>query len=126
MILNEAMDAKREQPSVKASIKYIKWQDLYEREKPFQIFIDIPKDAVDQRYNNLEFENKEEIFFDVRGREQEFGLDDHGFTYRHHHFEFDDFEDRTSVESRYLPMVEQFLRNELEDVGKVFFFDWRV
>lgn len=115
-----------EPQSVKASIKYIKWQQLYEREKPFQIFIDIPKDAVDQRYNNLVFEDKEETFFNVRGREHEFGLNNHGFTYRRHHFEFDDFENRTSVESRYLPLVEQFMRSELEDVGKVFFFDWRV
>lgn len=120
------MDKNEEPSSVKASIKYIKWQELYEKEKPFQIFIDIRKDAVDQRYHNLVFENKQETFFNIRGREQEFRLDDHGFAYHHHHFNFDDYEDRVSVESSYLPQVESFIRNEVEEVDKVFFFDWRL
>ena len=109
-----------------SNIKYIKQLELYEREKPFQILIDIPKTAPDQRYTNLVYEDKEETFYDVRGKEQRFSLDDHGFTYRHHDFEFDEYEDRDSVEANYLPKIEQFIRAEVEDVDKVFFFDWRV
>ena len=120
------MDAIDGPDSVKASIKYIRWQQLYEREKPFQIFVDIPPDAADQRYNNLVFENKEETFHNIRGQERKFSLNGHGFTFRHYDFDFDDFEDRASVESIYLPKVEKFIKAEIEDVDKVFFFDWRV
>ena len=109
-----------------SNIKYIKFLELYKREKPFSILIDIPKNAPDQRYTNVVYEDREETFHDVRGKEQTFSLNDHGFTYRHHNFEFDDYEDREAVEAGYLPKVEQFIRAEVEDVDKVFFFDWRV
>ena len=62
----------------------------------------------------------------MRGMEQTYTLNDHAFTYRHHNFEFDDYEDRKAVEAHYLPKVEKFIRSEVEDVDKVFFFDWRV
>ena len=112
--------------AIRSSIKYIQWQRLYDNEKPFQIFIDIPKDTPDQRYTNLVFEDKETKFVNIRGRQQDFSLNDHGFAYRHHQFEFDDFEDRVKVEEFYLPQVEDFIKKEVEDVDKVFFFDWRV
>ncbi|MCJ1434733.1 hypothetical protein MMC27_004103 [Xylographa pallens] len=109
-----------------STIKYIKELELYEREKPFQILIDIPKSAPDQRYTNLVYEDREETFHDVRGKETTFTLNDHGFTYRRHNFEFDDYEDREAVEANYLPKVEEFIKAEVEDVDKVFFFDWRL
>ena len=109
-----------------STIKYIKMLELYKVEKPFQILIDIPKSAPDQRYTNLIYEDKEETFYDVRGEEQMYSLNDHGFTYRHHDFGFKDYEDREAVEASYLPKVEHFIRVEVEDVDKVFFFDWRV
>lgn len=109
-----------------SSIKYIKDLELYEREKPFHILINIPPDAPDQRHTNLEYEDREEVFHDVRGKEQDFNLDDHGFTYRHHDFCFEEYENRAAVEANYLPKIEQFLRAEVQDVDKVFFFDWRV
>lgn len=61
------------------TFKYIKWLDLYKKEKPFQIFIDIPKTAPDQRFTNLSYEEREETFRDVRGQEESFTLNDHGF-----------------------------------------------
>lgn len=109
-----------------SNIKYIKDLDLYRKEKPFQILIDIPKDAPDQRFTNLVYEDKEELFRDVRGKEDTYSLDDHGFTYRHRNFGFDKYEDRSAVEAYYLPKIEQFIEDEVEDVDKVFFFDWRV
>lgn len=108
------------------TIKYIKRLDLYKKEKPFQIFIDIPKTAPDQRFTNLLYEEREETFRDVRGKEENFTLNDHGFAYYHHDFGFDDYENREAVEANYLPKLEDFLRAKVEDVGKVLFFDWRV
>lgn len=109
-----------------SKIKYIKDLELYKREKPFQILIDIPKDAPDQRYTNLDYEDREEKFHDVRGKEQMYSLDDHGFAYRHHDFAFDEYENRAAVEANYLPKIEHFIKKEIQDVDKVFFFDWRV
>ena len=109
-----------------SSIKYIKDIELYKKEKPFQILIDIPKHAPDQRHTNVVYEEREEIFNDVRGKEQEYSLDDHGFTYRHYDFAFDEYQDRAAVEAKYLPKLEEFIKREVQDVDKVFFFDWRV
>lgn len=120
------MDGSYAPQNTVSNIKYIKWLELYKREKPFQILIDIPKSAPDQRYTNLVYEEKEETFYDVRGKETTYSLNDHGFTYRHHDFKFANYEDRKAVEANYLPKIEQFIRTEVDDVDKVFFFDWRV
>jgi len=108
------------------TIRYLKNLELYKREKPFQILIDIPEDAPDQRSTNLEYEDKEVEFQDVRGKEQAYTLNDHGFTYRHYDFGFDEYEDREAVEKRYLPKVEDFIRKEVDEVDKIFIFDWRL
>jgi hypothetical protein len=112
--------------SIKISLKFLKWQELYEIEKPFQIFIDIPKDADDQRDTNLVFETVEINASDVRGRLQDLSIDTHGFVYRIHPTAFTDFTNKTAVEALYLPEVEKVLKQELDNVDRVFFFDWRV
>lgn len=120
------MDVLEEPQQIDATIKYMQYLELYEKEKPYQILIDIPEDAGDRRYNNIKFEQKEQTFRNVRGHERSFDLDDHGFTYRSHDFNFDNYEHRQSVERVYLPKVERFLKAEVEGIDKVFFFDWRV
>lgn len=112
--------------SIKISLKFLKWQDLYEIEKPFQIFIDIPKDAEDQRDTNLVFETIEINALDVRGCLQDLSIDIHGFMYRTRPTAFTDFTNKTAVEAIYLPEVEKILKQELDNVDRVFFFDWRV
>lgn len=113
---------------VKAVIKYMPWLEVYEKEKPFTILIDVPKggDREDRRNNNIRFEEKSQSFSNVRGREQEFDLDDHGFVYRRRHFDFDNYTDQASVENTFLSEVEEFLRAEMDGVDQVHFFDWRV
>jgi hypothetical protein len=112
--------------SIKISLKFLKWQELYEIEKPFQIFIDIPKDAEDQRDTNLVFETVEINASDVRGWLQDLSIDTHGFVYLTHPTAFTDFTNKTAVEALYLPEVEKVLKQELDNVDRVFFFDWRV
>lgn len=107
-------------------ISFIKWQELYEHEKPFQIFLDPPKDAEDQRTTNLVFEEKRILFHDVRGKEDTFNLDDHAFAFRKHNLTFDDFENIEAVEKEYLPEVEAIIRAEVGKADKIFIFDWRV
>lgn len=112
---------------VTASIKFMKWIPLYETEKPFQILIDLPEDAADKRHNNLAFEWQEQTFRNFRGQDfKSFNLDDHGFTFRKQHFNFDNYTDQGAVERDYFPQLEKFLRREVDGVDRVFFFDWRV
>ena len=109
-----------------SSIKFLKWQTLYEQERPFQIFTDIPEAAADQRLTNLVYEDINQTFHNIRGRETCFHLDDHGFTYRRHQIDFEDFENRKAVEAEYLPQIEKLFRKCVDEVDKVFVFDWRV
>ncbi|OCT51255.1 hypothetical protein CLCR_09210 [Cladophialophora carrionii] len=109
------------------SLKFLKWLPLYEKEKPFQIFINIPEDATDKRTTNLAFENVKVTIEDVRSfPRNHFLLDKHGFTYHSHYLQLDHIADRESVEQRYLPAMESLLRSALESVDRVFFFDWRL
>jgi len=109
-----------------ASVKFIKWQQLYEREKPFQVFIDPPKDAKDHRTTNLVYEDRDVVFHDVRGQEKNFDLDNQGFAFCHHNLKFEDFENNEAVERDYLPEIERIIKAEVDGADKVFFFDWRL
>lgn len=109
-----------------ASIKFLKWLPLCEREKPFNIFLDIPDDAADQRTNNLVFEDGPTEIQDVRGQEGIFSLDKNGFMFLKYHTDFDGFENRRAVEEHCLPEVERLIHKNVEGVDKIHIFDWRV
>ena len=111
---------------VLASMKFLQWQSLYEVEKPFQIFINIPDHVEDKRTTNLVFEDNQLKVKDVRASATDFSLDQHGFMYRNHETALRDFTNRKHVEESYLPEVESLLRQEADGVDEVFFFDWRV
>ena len=108
------------------TLKFLQWQKLYEVEKPFQIFINIPKDAEDPRDTNLVFETVDLKAQDVRTLPVQFALDTNGFIYRQHVTKVTDFTNRAVVEQDYLPEIDTLLRKELDGVDRVFFFDWRV
>lgn len=111
---------------LQVALSFLSWQDLYATEKPFQIFIDIPKEADDQRDNNLVFEKAMVKIRDVRHTSIDQSLDTNGFVYRKHKSRTTDFTQKESVERDYLPEVECLLRKEMDNVDRVFFFDWRV
>lgn len=110
------------------NLKFLQWQPLYETEKPFQLFVNIPPEAADQRTTNLVFEDVTLPIQDVRELDNDWSIDEKGFVYRRHASKatLEDFASRTAVEEIYLPEVEELLRSELEGVDRVFFFDWRV
>ncbi|KAL9598501.1 MAG: hypothetical protein Q9219_004474 [cf. Caloplaca sp. 3 TL-2023] len=112
--------------SFSVALSFLDWQELYESEKPFQIFIDIPEDAEDQRDTNLVFKPASVLVQDVRGHVANFSLDTHGFIYREHTAKTTDFTNRESVERTYLPEIEDLLKREVEGVDRIFFFDWRL
>lgn len=108
-----------------AVVRFLKWDPLYGKERPFQIFMDLLPEAHDRRKTNLIWEDKEIIVEDFRGRAREFHLDTHGFTTRRLPG-FTDVSIREVIESEYVPYVIKMLRAELHDVGTVFIFDRRV
>ena len=111
---------------VETSLKFLQWQALYELEKPFQIFTNIPDHVQDRRTTNLVFKDHNVKMLDVRDRSRDFTLDKNGFVYRNHQITPGDFTDRALVEKTYLPEIERLLRQEVDGVDEVFFFDWRV
>jgi hypothetical protein len=62
---------------------------------------------------------------DCRDNAHEFGLDSHGFMIRRLP-DFAELPDRGAITGEYIPAIKKMLRTELEDVGTVFVFDWRV
>jgi hypothetical protein len=108
------------------TLKFLQWQPLYVHEKPFQIFINIPPSALDQRTTNLVFENRTLPVHDIRFLPSPLTLDSHGFTYIKQETSVKNFSSRENVDKYYLPEIEALLRMEVEGVDQVFFFDWRV
>ncbi|KAL9120122.1 MAG: hypothetical protein Q9187_003326 [Circinaria calcarea] len=108
------------------TLKFLKWQKLYETEKPFKIFINVPKDAQDPRDTNLVFESVNVRVHNVREHVDGFSLDNNGFMYRQHLTRLSNFTDRKSVDETYLPEMEALLKKEVDGVDQVFFFDWRL
>jgi hypothetical protein len=114
--------------AVTAEIHYLKKLPLYRKEKPFQLFIPVDKNAADPRCTNLEFEPKEQTFVDIRNCIHDFSLDSHGFQVERYPTALDlsSFTDRSAVESQYFTEVEQILKIIDGGYDKVFIFDWRV
>lgn len=108
-----------------ASVQFLKWTSLYESERPFQIFGDILQDSSDQRKTNLIWEDKKIQVQDIRNNVHNFGLDSHGFTSCHFP-RFAELPDTNAVTGEYIPAIKKMLQTELEDVGTVFIYDWRV
>lgn len=110
-----------------ACFSYLEWQDIYKHERPYQIFVRLPPGQEDYPTTNLKFKiNDKEVIHDVRGRETEFSLDNHGFIFREHPVNSDIFKDSESMEKCYLPAVEALLRQHVDGVDRVEFFDYRV
>lgn len=115
-----------ENSALSVKLKFLKWQPIYEIEKPFQVFINIPPDAVDQRTTNLVYEDVSLMVNDIRCLAFQPNLDDNGFMYCRHQTSVAEFSNREHVDRSYLPEIEALLRSKVEDVDRVFFFDWRV
>lgn len=111
-----------------AVLNYLDWQDVYAREKPFQLFSVIANSILaGERSTNLVFkEGQVEFIRDVRGEESLYTLNDQGFAFRVYPTCLRDFSVRENIENVYLSEMEDLLKRDLESVDKVYFFDWRV
>lgn len=108
------------------TLKFLDWQELYAREKPFQIFIDIPDDAEDQCSSNLDFKDVQVPLIDVRTIPDNFSLDANGFIFRNYKVNVSNISNRETVETAYLLEIENILREEIPDIDRIYIFDWRV
>jgi hypothetical protein len=108
-----------------ATFMYLDWQDLYNTEKPFQIFSYLEDPNV--RYTNLVFKDGgTECVHDVRGKESECTLDRNGFKFVRHQTSLTSFDKKEDIEKSYLPEIENLVRKHVDDAEMVFTFDWRV
>ena len=114
--------------AITAKFGYLDWQDVYHKEKPYELYLDVPDSAADLRRSNLVFKELQHAVHDVRGSEDKFTLNDNGFIYRRHKNKLNDvmLRDRESVEKEYTPEIEDLIRSEIDGVDEIFFFDWRV
>jgi hypothetical protein len=115
--------------SEEATFRYLEWNDIFRHERPFQILIDIPPDAPDQRRTNCTFASQSKILVkDVRDNLEGFQLDTHGFTFVKHESKLKDtqFKDRVEVEKMYVKECEDLIKQYLEGVDRVHIFNWLV
>ncbi|KAI8938777.1 hypothetical protein NX059_004641 [Plenodomus lindquistii] len=111
-----------------ATFNYFKWGPLFEKEKPFEILMDIPDSATDTRQTNLQFEPSKHIHRvrSVRSNVHGFELDTHGFAFRKHATKFCDWHNKDAVEEQYIPEMERFLQRNLPDATRVVAYNWRI
>lgn len=109
--------------------RYIRWLDIYNSEKPFQVLIDLPADAKDRRRSNIEFrDGARESVRNARSDLSTFDIDKHGFTFVKHKtaLQQPEFLSKESIERVYLPECKELLQASLEGVDRVHIFNWLV
>jgi hypothetical protein len=106
-------------------LRYFQWQPIFEKVKPYELLIEVPEGYPMTNFSITPAEDAETIH-DLRSSElSSFTLDQHGFCVREQPLSITVF-DKHTVEGVYLPQIESLIREVVEDVGEVFFFDWRV
>lgn len=107
-----------------ARLKYAKDLEIYQYEKPYSILTAF--EDCDET-TNLKWEEAEpEAITNVRGIEDTFTLDDHGFAYVKWPTLFQLWDNRRAVEEIYLPEIEALFKESVPGVDEVVVFDWRV
>ncbi|OTA64111.1 hypothetical protein K449DRAFT_432627 [Hypoxylon sp. EC38] len=105
-------------------LRFLKPLEKYQNEKPYWLFVGKP-DGVDMTNVSLEAVSGIPIH-DVRGEEQNYELDKHGFQFISHGLNFEAFHDDQQIESQYLPQVEEMILKNIPYAKKVFIFNWRL
>lgn len=109
-----------------ATFEYLHWRDEYKIEKPYEMLINLPEELQHTPRTNLQFKPAQIGVKDARGREADFSLNTQGFCWRRHSTKATNFQDRDAIVNQYLPEMAALINDELEEVSKIFIFDWRV
>jgi hypothetical protein len=109
-------------------LKYIKWNDKYVREKPFQLCADIPVGIPNSVRGNVAFEDgPAERILDTRARFGDMAmLDSHGFAFTSFKTKFTEWEDPIAVQDRFYKEIVELLRSKVEDACSIHPFEYRV
>lgn len=107
-----------------ATMLYAKDLPIFRHEKPYSILTSF--EGCDKPTNMQFGPEQPETITNIRGIEEQFTLDKHGFKYMSSPTAFSDWGNRRAVEENYLPEVEALLLNSVQDVDEVLIFDWRV
>ncbi len=119
--------------AVEASFEFLQWQPSFETQKPYEVLL--PLASLGENKNsiprsNLVFESRSVHVQDVRGHQDDFSLDTHGFQFVRQTSIVRNLKDRAAVSERYIPEMEELLRQHLQKAeGKevrTFCFDLRV
>jgi len=95
--------------------------------KPYEILPSVLSSyPQDHPASNLVFNPRVVDIQDVRGREEEFSLECHGFCFLRCQTRVRDLKDEKEVEGTYIPEIEALLRKELGEGVRVFVFGWKV
>ncbi|KAK0732233.1 hypothetical protein B0H67DRAFT_474030 [Lasiosphaeris hirsuta] len=104
--------------TVNASFEFLQWQDSYEQEKPYEVFLPLSSFQNKIPRSNLVFETRLVHVQDAYGQRESFELDTHSFQFVRHPTDLRDLKDRDVVNGEYVAEVEAFLRRHLDDGSK--------
>lgn len=107
-------------------LRFLDWQPVYKTEHPYVSTLPLQPGVPS---SNIVLRTHTDIpIHDVRGRDSQFSLDQHGFTYVRDESlkDFDNFASKVDIENAVLPAMEALLRRIVDDAEGVFCFDWRV
>jgi hypothetical protein len=108
-------------------LQYVKDLHIFKAEKPFVIVSDLKAKNSNHRKTNLEFEYGEpQTITDLRGRQEPFSLDSHGFHVCSHDWDMHNWYSKSAVEGEYFREIEDLLKTEILGITKVKIFDWRI
>lgn len=124
------MDASRNSQE-SAKFQFLKWTDSYLTERPFEKYLLGESEKGSGEDTNLSFEEQPVSVKDIRNHEGDFELDKHGFMVRNFSkgaavCSEDQKLNDMAVRKLYYPVVEDFLKAQVEGADKVYPFDWRV
>lgn len=106
----------------RATLNYIQWKEDFMTVKPYEVISEVPDGC--QRRNFSLGPGPEQTIHDIRGREDQFNLDNNGFEVRKHELLTTSF-DTKSIQDHYLPAIESLLES-VDPGAEVCIFDWRV
>lgn len=108
-----------------SNLVYLQWQDLCDKEKPFKVFANVAAESK-QRLTSLVFASGSAVeISDLRGKEDDFTLDENGFKVFHGHLpDHFDLQSGDCRKSEVVPYLEDLVRKQVKDADLVKCFDW--
>ena len=113
----------RARKNIIVRLQYLKDDPLYDTSKPIQVTPPFPRSS---RTNVQLTPGPTEILNDVRGREDQFTLDNNGFRYVHAPTNFKDWSSQPQIAKEFLPEMEELLKREVDGCDEVIFYDARI